>query len=89
MEVDFVMLKKLTPQEQVKCMREGICFKCRQFGHEAKIVFKSPVQSGFFAFFGTTGPQMVLEISQNPATGNRTHLDQSRTVFEQLQLVQD
>ena len=36
MEVDFVKLKKLSPQEQVKCMREGRCFKCRKVGHDAK-----------------------------------------------------
>ena len=36
MEVDFVKLKKLTPQEQAKCMREGQCFKCRKIGHDAK-----------------------------------------------------
>ena len=53
------------------------------------IVFKSLVQSSFFAFFGAAGPQLVLKISQNPATGNWTHLDWSRTVFEWLQLVQD
>ena len=33
MEVDFVKLKKLNPQEQAKCMREGHCFKCRKTGH--------------------------------------------------------
>ena len=36
MEVDFMKLKKLSPQEQAKCMREGRCFKCRKVGHDAK-----------------------------------------------------
>ena len=36
MEVDAVRLKKLTPQERAKCMREGRCFKCRKIGHDAR-----------------------------------------------------
>ena len=36
MEVDTVHLKKLTPQERAKCMREGRCFKCRKTGHDAR-----------------------------------------------------
>ena len=36
MDVDVVRLKKLTPQEQAKCMREGRCFKCRKTSHDAK-----------------------------------------------------
>ena len=36
MEVDFIKLKKLSPQECAKCMREGQCFKCRKVGHDAK-----------------------------------------------------
>ena len=36
MEVDVVCLKKLTPQERAKCMREGRCFKCQKVGHDAK-----------------------------------------------------
>ena len=36
MEVDTVRLKKLTPQERAKCMKEGRCFKCRKVGHNAK-----------------------------------------------------
>ena len=36
MDVDVVRLKKLTPQEQAKCMREGRCFKCRKPGHDTK-----------------------------------------------------
>ena len=36
MEVDFVKLKKLSPQEHVKCMREGWCFKCRKVGHDTR-----------------------------------------------------
>ena len=36
MDVDTVQLKKLTPQEHAKCMKEGRCFKCRKTGHDAK-----------------------------------------------------
>ena len=36
MEVDVVCLKKLTPQERAKCMREGRCFKCWKISHNAK-----------------------------------------------------
>ena len=36
MEIDIVRLKKLTPQEHAKCMREGRCFKCRKTGHSAR-----------------------------------------------------
>ena len=36
MEVDMICLKKLTPQERAKCMREGRCFKYRKTGHDAK-----------------------------------------------------
>ena len=36
MDVDMVRLKKLTPQECAKCMKEGRCFKCRKVGHDAK-----------------------------------------------------
>ena len=36
MDVDMVRLKKLTPQERAKCMKEERCFKCRKVGHNAK-----------------------------------------------------
>ena len=36
MDVDAVRLKKLTPQERAKCMKEGRYFKCRKTGHNAK-----------------------------------------------------
>ena len=36
MEIDAVRLKKLSPQERAKCMREGRCFRCRKTGHDAK-----------------------------------------------------
>ena len=36
MEVDTVRLKKLSPQERAKCMREGRCFRCRKTGHDAR-----------------------------------------------------
>ena len=36
MDVDSVQLKKLTPQEHTKCMKEGRCLKCRKVGHDTK-----------------------------------------------------
>ena len=36
MDIDFVKLKKLTPQEHVKCIWEGRYFKCRKIGHNAQ-----------------------------------------------------
>ena len=36
MEVDVVRLKKLSPQECAKCMKEGRCFQCRKTGHDAR-----------------------------------------------------
>ena len=36
MEVDLIRLKKLSPQEHAKCMREGRCFRCRKTGHDAR-----------------------------------------------------
>ena len=36
MEVNSVRLKKLTPQECAKCIKEGRCFKCQKIGHDAK-----------------------------------------------------
>ena len=36
MEVDSIRLKKLSPQERAKCMREGRCFRCRKTGHDAR-----------------------------------------------------
>ena len=36
MDVDLVRLKKLSPQEHAKCLREGRCFRCRKTGHDAR-----------------------------------------------------
>ena len=36
MDVDLVRLKKLSPQERAKCLREGRCFRCRKTGHDAR-----------------------------------------------------
>jgi len=35
MDVDAVRLEKLTDQERQRCMREGLCFRCRLPGHSA------------------------------------------------------
>ena len=36
MEVDTIRLKKLSPQERTKCMKEGRCFRCRKTGHSVR-----------------------------------------------------
>lgn len=36
MELGAVNVKKLTPEERDKCMRQGLCLRCRQPGHMAK-----------------------------------------------------
>ena len=36
MELGNVQLGKLTPEERQKCMKEGLCLRCRQKGHMAK-----------------------------------------------------
>ena len=36
MDIGNVQLKKLTPEEREKCMREGLCLRCRQKGHIAR-----------------------------------------------------
>ena len=64
MEVDTVRLKKLSPQEQAKCMREGRCFQCRKTGHDAR---NCRTKMNF-----TPGPshppQQILHMEEAPAT---------------------
>lgn len=36
MEISNVQLGKLTPEERKRCMREGLCLRCRAKGHMAK-----------------------------------------------------
>ena len=36
MELGNVQIKKLTKEEREKCMKEGLCLRCRQKGHMAK-----------------------------------------------------
>ena len=36
MELGNVQLRKLTSEEREKCMKEGLCLRCRQKGHMAK-----------------------------------------------------
>ena len=35
MDVDTIHLKKLSPADRARCMREGLCFRCRKKGHSA------------------------------------------------------
>ena len=35
MEVDTICLKKLSPADHARCMREGLCFHCRKKEHSA------------------------------------------------------
>ncbi|GAB0492318.1 hypothetical protein MMPV_009604 [Pyropia vietnamensis] len=36
MDLSSVKVVKLTPEERQRCMREGLCLRCRQKGHLAK-----------------------------------------------------
>ena len=36
MELGVIIVKKLTPEERDKCMRQGLCLRCRKPGHMAK-----------------------------------------------------
>ncbi len=36
MEIGNVQKRKLTPEERDKCMKEGLCLRCRARGHRAK-----------------------------------------------------
>ena len=35
MDIDAISLSKLTPMERVRCIKEGLCFRCRKKGHSA------------------------------------------------------
>ena len=35
MDVDTIRLKKLSPADQARCVREGLCFRCHKKGHSA------------------------------------------------------
>ncbi len=35
-QIHTVKLNKLTPAEREKCMKEGLCLRCREKGHMAK-----------------------------------------------------
>ena len=65
MEVDFVKLKKPSPQEHAKCMREGQCFKCRKVGHDAKNC-RTTNQSQPTP--GPSRPQQILNTEEVPVT---------------------
>ena len=64
MEVDLVKLKKLSPSERAKCMREGRCFRCRKTGHDARNcrTRTNPITSP------SRPPQQVLHTEETPVT---------------------
>ena len=33
MDIDAISLSKLTPTERARCIKEGLCFRCRKKGH--------------------------------------------------------
>ena len=33
MDIDAISLSKLTPMERARCIKEGLCFRCRKKGH--------------------------------------------------------
>ena len=35
MDINAILLSKLTPMEWVRCIQEGLCFRCRKKGHSA------------------------------------------------------
>ena len=44
MEVDAIHLKKLSPADQARCMREGLCFRCRKKGHSVNKCRSAQIQ---------------------------------------------
>jgi len=36
MDLSTIKVSKLTPEERQRCMREGVCLRCREKGHLAK-----------------------------------------------------
>ena len=73
MEVDSVRLKKLSPQERAKCMKEGRCFRCRKTGHNARnCQTKANPSPG-----PSRPPQQVLHTEETPVTPPTTKLKSS------------
>ena len=35
MDIDAISLSKFTPTERARCIKEGLCFRCRKKGHSA------------------------------------------------------
>ena len=35
MDIDTISLSKITPMERARCIKEGLCFRCRKKGHSA------------------------------------------------------
>ena len=64
MEVDAIRLKKLSPQEHAKCMREGRYFRCRKTGHDTRNCrTKTNLTPG-----PSCPPQQILHTEETPAT---------------------
>ena len=68
MEVDVVRLKKLTPQERAKCMKEGRCFKCRKIGHNARNCRIKPDTTSN----PSCSPQQILHTEETPIPSSST-----------------
>lgn len=41
MDISTIKVENLTPEEGQRCMREGLCLRCREKGHMAKDCPKS------------------------------------------------
>ena len=63
MEIDAIRLKKLSPQEHAKCMREGRCFRCRKTSHDTRNCWtKTNPTPG-----PSCPPQQILHTEETPA----------------------
>ena len=80
MEVDFVKLKKLSPQEQVKCMREERCFNCRKVGHDTKNCRTSSWPQ--LALGPSHPPQQILNTQETPITPTQITKPKSSTLSD-------
>ena len=71
MDVDAVRLKKLSPVDHARCIREGLCFHCRKKGHSANEC-RSTQTSGKPK--GNNRPQMVRNTETTTPSSSTTSI---------------